>query len=59
MQQTRQQEVREFLDRIHQTQGTIYTLGLLMGILARLSQTDYTLYKELETRADRAAKKTK
>jgi hypothetical protein len=34
--------------------GTIYTLGLLMGILARLSMTDYQLYKEIETRAERA-----
>lgn len=57
MAQSRLQEVRTFLDRIHQAQGTIYTLGLLMGIVARLSQHDYNLYKELETRADRLAPK--
>jgi hypothetical protein len=59
MAQSRLQEVRTFLDRIHQAQGTIYTLGLLMGIVARLSQHDYSLYKELEARADNLERKGK
>lgn len=53
----RTQEVRQFLDRIHQSQGTVRTLGLLMGILVRLSQSDYNLYKELESRADQLSPK--
>jgi len=47
-------ETRKNLELIHQKKGTIYTLGLLMGIITRLSQSDYSLYKEIETRAARA-----
>ena len=54
MQNDRWLETRRNLEIIHQKKGTIYTLGLLMGILTRLSQSDYQLYKELETRAERA-----
>ena len=54
MQNDRWTETRRNLEIIHQKKGTIYTLGLLMGILTRLSQSDYQLYKEIETRAERA-----
>lgn len=54
MQDDRWSETRKNLERIHARKGTIYTLGLLMGILARLSMYDYNLYKEIETRADQA-----
>jgi hypothetical protein len=42
---------RGYLMRILARKGTIYTLGLCMGILARLSQSDYSLFKELEERS--------
>ena len=54
MQDDRWSETRKNLELIHARKGTIYTLGLLMGILTRLSMTDYQLYKEIETRAERA-----
>jgi hypothetical protein len=54
MQNDRWRETRKNLELIHQRKGTIYTLGLLMGIITRLSQSDYTLYKEIERRAQRA-----
>lgn len=54
MQEDRWSITRKNLELIHARKGTIYTLGLLMGILARLSINDYTLYKEIEIRAERA-----
>ena len=54
MQDDRWSETRQNLELIHQKKGTIYTLGLLMGILTRLSMYDYNLYKEIQTRAERA-----
>ena len=54
MQDDRWTETRKNLERIHARKGTIYTLGLLMGILTRLSMYDYNLYKEIETRAKKA-----
>ena len=54
MQDDRWRETRKNLERIHARKGTIYTLGLLMGILTRLSMYDYQLYKEIETRAKKA-----
>ena len=54
MQDDRWSETRKNLERIHARKGTIYTLGLLMGILVRLSMYDYNLYKEIETRAKKA-----
>jgi type VI protein secretion system component VasK len=54
MQNDRWSETRRNLERIHARMGTVYTLGLLMGILTRLSQTDYQLYKDIETRAKKA-----
>jgi hypothetical protein len=54
MQNDRWTETRKNLDVIHQKRGTIYTLGLLMGIITRLAQSDYSLYKEIERRAQRA-----
>jgi hypothetical protein len=54
MQEDRWSETRRNLERIHQAKGTIYTLGLLMGIITRLSLYDYNLYRELEIRAEKA-----
>lgn len=39
------------IDYIMARRGTIYTLGLLMGILCRLSRHDHNLVQELERRA--------
>jgi hypothetical protein len=50
--QTRDEQVKGYLFRILNTQGRIYTLGLLMGILVRLSRTDYNLYQELKRRSE-------
>jgi hypothetical protein len=47
-------ETRKNLDTIHKHKGTVYTLGVLMGIICRLSLSDYNLLKEIETRAKRA-----
>jgi hypothetical protein len=54
MQNDRWRETRKHLELIHQKKGTVYTLGLLMGILTRLSMTDYQLYRDIETRAKQA-----
>ena len=54
MQNDRWLETRKNLELIHARRGTVYTLGLLMGIITRLSQSDYELYKEIEIRAERA-----
>ena len=54
MQNDRWTETRKNLEQIHQLKGTVYTLGLLMGILTRLSMTDYELYKEIQIRLERA-----
>ena len=56
MQNDRWQATRKNLETIHALKGTVYTLGLLMGILVRLSMTDYQLYKDIETRAEQAKK---
>ena len=56
MQNDRWQETRKNLETIHALKGTVYTLGLLMGILVRLSMNDYELYKEIATRAEQAKK---
>ena len=47
-------ETKQLLDRIHRARGTAYTLGLLMGIIARLSRHDWDLYTEIKVRAERA-----
>lgn len=54
MQEDRWSISRRNLESILARKGTVYTLGLLMGILCRLSQSDYTLFKEIEIRAQQA-----
>jgi hypothetical protein len=54
MQEDRWKETRKNLERIHQAKGTIYTLGLLRVIIARMSINDYNLFKEIEIRAEKA-----
>ena len=54
--QNRDDLVKGYLFKILNTQGRIYTLGLLMGILVRLSRSDYNLFKELERRSEDASK---
>lgn len=54
MQDDRWRATRKNLETIHALKGTVYTLGLLMGMLTRLSMSDYQLYKEIETRAEKA-----
>ncbi len=44
-------ETRDNLMKILARKGVIYTLGLCIGILCRLSRNDYSLYKELINRA--------
>jgi len=53
MNQDRYSQTKQNLFKILTTKGTIYTLGLCMGILCRLTKTDYNLYKELEHRANK------
>ena len=50
MSQDRYQETRNRLYDILRRKGIIFTAGLLIGIIARMSLTDYALYKEIETR---------
>ena len=54
MQEDRWSETRKNLEQIHDLKGTVYTLGLLMGIITRLSMSDYDLYKEIQQRLERA-----
>ena len=54
MQNDRWSETRRNLEQIHELKGTVYTLGLLMGILTRLSLNDYNLYQEIAARAKQA-----
>ncbi len=53
----RYQKSRDYLYSILMAKGVIYTLGMCMGILARLSVSDYRLYKELEERSVKQPKK--
>ena len=48
--QDRFTETRENLMAIMRRKGVIYTLGLLIGIVSRLSQSDYNLYREIDQR---------
>jgi len=50
--QKRDDEVKGYLFKILNTEGRIYTLGLLMGILVRLCRNDYNLYQELRRRSE-------
>jgi hypothetical protein len=54
MQNDRWSETRKNLEQILELKGTVYTVGLLMGMLTRLTNTDYELFKEIELRAERA-----
>ena len=56
MQNDRWRATRKNLETIHALKGTVYTLGLLMGILTRLSMNDYNLYQEIAARAEQAKK---
>ena len=54
MQQDRIAKTRKNLEQILELKGTVYTVGLLMGMLTRLTNTDYELFKEIERRAEQA-----
>ena len=54
MKEDRFKLTKQNLDEIHRIKGTVYTLGLLMGIITRMSNVDYELYREIETRAKQA-----
>ena len=54
MQQDRIVKTRKNLEQILELKGTVYTVGLLMGMLTRLTNTDYELFKEIERRAEQA-----
>jgi hypothetical protein len=49
--QDRFNESRTNLMKILARRGVIYTLGLCIGILSRLSRYDYQLYQELRDRS--------
>ncbi len=51
----RRSETKKNLEKIMNNQGTIYALGVMMGMLARLSENDYLLYREIEIRAERSS----
>jgi len=44
------EQVRAMLMTILAQKGIVYTCGILMGILTRLSKHDYTIYKEVALR---------
>ena len=46
----RRKQTNDRLMAIAKTRGWIYTLGLLIGIVSRLSHYDLTIYKEIEDR---------
>jgi hypothetical protein len=46
----REQQVRAMLMSILAKKGLIYTCGILMGMMTRLSKHDYTIYKEIAHR---------
>ena len=50
MYMNRSKQTTDRLMAIAKTRGWIYTLGLLIGIVSRLSHYDYTIYKEIEDR---------
>jgi len=52
--QDRHQETVKHCYRLIKSQGPIRTLGLLIGILARLSRQDFQILQEIKARADRA-----
>jgi hypothetical protein len=54
MKEDRFKLTKQNLEQILRIKGTVYTLGLLMGIITRLSNTDYDLYRDIETRAQQA-----
>jgi hypothetical protein len=45
-------ETRANLMKILERRGVIYTLGLLIGIIARRSTADWDIYKEIKDRAE-------
>ena len=53
MQEDRIARTRKNLEQILELKGTAYTLGLLMGIVTRLSNGDRELYREIEIRVER------
>jgi len=54
MQEDRITKTRKNLEQILELKGTVYTVGLLMGMLTRLTNQDYELFKEIELRAEQA-----
>ena len=54
MQEDRWKITRKNIERILTRKGTVYTLGLLMGIICRMSERDYDLAKEMHIRAEQA-----
>lgn len=54
MQEDRIARTQKNLEQILQLKGTAYTLGLLMGIIARLANDNSELYREIQTRVERA-----
>ena len=47
----RMMRAKTAIEQIMARKGTVYTVGLLMGILCRLSRTDYQVVQDLEQRA--------
>lgn len=54
MQEDRITKTRKNLEQILELKGSVYTLGLLMGIVTRLANGDRELYREIETRVEQA-----
>jgi hypothetical protein len=42
---------QQAIESIMADKGTVYTVGLLMGILCRMSRTDFEIVRDLEQRA--------
>lgn len=56
---TRAQETKLLLERLHKAKGTPYTIGLLMGIVSRLANTDHELFHDIKIRVERVEKEGK
>jgi hypothetical protein len=55
----RAQKTKEYLYTIMRNHGVVYTLGLCIGILCRLSKDDFQIYLELKHRSEDPAVNTR
>lgn len=51
---SRDNQVKDMLMAILRHHGIIYTMGMLIGLVSRISRNDYMLYKEIVSRYEHA-----